>query len=458
MMIKTRFCPSPTGYLHLGNVRTALFSALFARCNQGVFLLRIEDTDKLRSDELYTQALMSDLQWLQLPWEEGPYYQSERQSIYDQYYDQLINGNRAYPCFCTEEKLNLQRQLQQKSGKPPRYAGGCFQLSRKEVQEKIDAGLKPTLRFRMPEDEIITFVDLVRGEQRFNSNDLGDFIIRRTDGTAPFMYCNAIDDALMGVTHVLRGEDHLANTPRQMAILKALNLPIAAYGHIALIVGQDGSPLSKRHGSRSIHKLREEGFLPLAIVNYLARLGHYFGHDEFLAIEQLAEQFKTEALAKSPAKFNEQQLLFWQTQAVAHLTDREFWTWAAEAMEWAVPDNKRANFVAAVKPNVQFPADAAAWANAFFGEKLTFTDEQKSILQATSKQYFDEALIILKQVGANAEKITTHLKEKCQVKGRALFMPLRIALTAHEHGPDLAIIFALMGEDMIRARLESLPC
>ena len=282
--VKTRFCPSPTGYLHLGNVRTALFSALLAKHSKGCFLLRIEDTDKTRSDDVFTHALIEDLRWLGLHWQEGvdaggdlgPYHQSQRQSIYDDYYERLIAMKMAYMCFCTEEQLTLQRTLQQKAGKPPRYSGVCRHLSDAEIKEKIAAGVKPTLRFCIPENEMITFTDMVRGEQRFNSNDLGDFVIKRADGTAPFMYGNAIDDALMGVTHVLRGEDHLTNTPRQIAILKALNLPVPQYGHIALIVGPDGAPLSKRHGSRSLRALHEEGFLPMAIVNYLARLGHYY--------------------------------------------------------------------------------------------------------------------------------------------------------------------------------------
>lgn len=462
-MLKTRFCPSPTGYVHLGNIRTALFCVLLAKHDAGCFLLRIEDTDKVRSDELYTQALLQDMRWLKLQWQEGvdvggiagPYYQSQRQAIYDQYYEQLIQTKKAYPCFCTEEQLSLQRVLQQKAGKPPRYSGACLQLTEAQIAEKIAAGLKSTLRFRMPENEVIIFTDMVRGEQRFLSNDLGDFIIRRTDGTAPFMYCNAIDDATMGVTHVLRGEDHLTNTPRQIAILKALNLPIATYGHIALIVGNDGSPLSKRNGSRSVQQLRTEGFLPMAIVNYLARLGHYYGHDQFLSLEELSAQFKIASLAKSPAKYNEQQLLFWQTQAIAQLNDVEFAEWVGEIKN-SVPEDKFSEFAAIIKPNIQFPQDIASWAHALFSESLTLSADQNAILQTAGKNYFNEALIALKTYGKDAEKITMYLKEKLNVKGKALFQPLRLALTGHEHGPDLAKLLSLMNEKTIAARLEQL--
>src|SRR3990167_5558135 len=401
--IKTRFCPSPTGYIHLGNVRTALFSALLAKHLKGCFLLRIEDTDKARSDEVFTHALIEDLRWLGLHWDEGvevggefgPYHQSHRQNIYDDYYERLIAMKMAYPCFCTEAQLSLHRTLQQKSGKPPRYSGACRRLSETEIQNKIAMGIKPTLRFQLLENETITFVDMVRGEQRFESNDLGDFVIRRADGTAPFMYGNAIYDALMGVTHVLRGEDHVANTPRQLAILKALNLPVATYGHIALIIGSDGAPLSKRHGSRSVKVLREEGFLPMAIVNYLARLGHYYGHDEFLSIADLSAQFKVESLAKSPAKFNEKQLLFWQSLAVSKLNENAFWEWVGDSIRILVPEVKRQDFFAAILPNIQFPMDVKNWAESLFDELPEWDDEQRGIIEAAGSEYFSQALIAL---------------------------------------------------------------
>src|SRR3990167_3519181 len=455
MTFKTRFCPSPTGYVHLGNIRTALFCALLAKHHAGCFLLRIEDTDKARSDEHYTEALMEDLRWLGLDWQEGPYYQSQRQVIYDGYYEQLLEQKRAYHCFCSEEQLSLQRILQQKAGKPPRYPGTCLHLTDAEIVQKKSEGLKSALRFHMPENEVISFVDIVRGEQRFHSNDLGDFVIRRGDGTAPFMYCNALDDALMGVTHVLRGEDHLTNTPRQIAILNALKLPVATYGHIALIVGPDASPLSKRHGSRSIRTLREEGFLPMAILNYLARLGHYFGHDQFLTLDELSAQFKTESLSKSHAKYNEQQLLFWQTQTVLQLCEAEFWKWVGQSIENTVPENKRSDFMATIKPNVQFPYEVKVWADVLFSESVKYSEEQKNILTSAGKTYFSAALTALENNGKDAEKIIHDIKETLGIKGKALFQPLRIALTGHEHGPDLGKLFSLMDDKKMQSRLRA---
>lgn len=455
--IKTRFCPSPTGLLHMGNLRTALFSALLARSGHGRFLLRIEDTDQQRSEERYAEQLEKDLLWLGLEWQEGPghdlgrgpYHQSKRAAIYNDYYHRLEAMGTAYPCFCSEEELALARKIQRSAGKPPRYPGTCQNLAPLQIEAKLAQGLKPTLRFRVPLHQEITFTDLVRGEQRFNSEDLGDFIIRRADGTAPFLYCNAIDDALMEVTHVLRGEDHVTNTPRQILILQALGLPIAEYGHISLILGMDGAPLSKRSGSRSLVELRNEGYLPLAIVNYLARLGHYYGHDEFLSLEQLGSQFKLTSLSTSPAKYNPDQLLFWQKQAIDHLTTNEVWDWLGIEFFTAIPEAQRTAFLEAVRPNIMFPADAHRWAKIIFEDELGVHDDQ----MLADPNYFAQTLIAFERHGADAQKILDHLKTELGLKGKLLFQPLRLAVTGESHGPELGKLMALIQPEKIKQRL-----
>lgn len=460
--LKTRFCPSPTGLMHLGNARTALFNALLAKHAAGCFLLRIEDTDRERSDPRYTELLQTDLQWLGLQWQEGPhiegqsgpYFQSQRQAIYDDYYKRLEKAGFAYPCFCSEEQLALTRRIQRASGRPPRYPGTCRQLTEDSIAEKMAQGLQATLRFRVPEDEVIEFDDLVRGKQRFQTNDIGDFIIRRTDGTAPFMYCNAIDDSLMGVSHALRGEDHLTNTPRQIMILQVLGLAIPTYGHIALIVGSDGSPLSKRHGSRSIDELRKEGYLPGAVNNYLARLGHYYGHDNYLNFAALAREFKIEALAKSPARFNPSQLIYWQKEAIARLDLTEVWTWLGEAVRSQVPKKHQQNFIELIKPNITFPKDAANWVQVCFGEDIAMPEDNISILKKAGADYFKVALNAFTENGADIQAITQHIKEVLGVKGKDLYMPLRIALTGQQHGPELGKIIAMMEPSKVRRRLE----
>ena len=336
--VKTRFCPSPTGYLHLGNVRTALFNALYAKNQAGTFLLRIEDTDVQRSEEKYVEALQEDLLWLGLDWDEGPgheagaepYRQSQRQAIYDKYYKILQEKELAYSCFCSEQQLKVTRKVQLASGKPPRYPGTCRQLTSEQVQAKFEQGHKAALRFKIPTNKTIVFRDLLRGKQRFDTNTLGDFIIRRSDGTPPFMYCNAVDDALMGVTHVLRGEDHLSNTPRQIMILEALDLTVPSYCHISLITGSDGAPLSKRHGSKSLQELRQEGYLPLALMNYMARLGHHYHDESLLNLDQLAQQFTLEGLSSSPARFDLKQMQYWQHPTVLQSSDDLILQWMGD--------------------------------------------------------------------------------------------------------------------------------
>ena len=459
--IKTRFCPSPTGLMHLGNVRTALFNALLAKHVGGQFLLRIENTDRERSDPRYDELLQQDLLWLGLDWQEGPghdqgngpYHQSERQAIYDDYYQRLETADMAYSCFCSEEELALSRKIQRSAGKPPRYAGTCRDLTEAEREEKIAEGIQPTLRFCVPDNVVIEFDDLVRGHQSFESRDIGDFIIRRADGTPPFLFCNALDDAVMGVTHALRGEDHITNTPRQLMLLDALGLRGPTYGHIALIVGDDGSPLSKRHGSRSIEELRRKGYLSIAIVNYIARLGHYYGHDDLSSLDELAEQFRNESLAKSPAKFNVEQLHYWQKAAVMALDTTGFWIWVGEESQQRVPENYRDNFVETIKTNVCFPNEVARWAEVLFGKDFILDEEQKTVVREAHPEYFHEALAYVEEQGVNYTSLVQHLKGQLNIKGKALFMPLRVALTGESQGPELEKIMGLMDASEVQRRL-----
>ncbi len=461
-LCKTRFCPSPTGYIHLGNARTALFSWLLQHHSQGHFLLRIEDTDQERSQVIYSNALQVDLNWMGLHWDEGPgcdqgrgpYFQSERQPIYDQYYATLETQGLAYTCFCKEDELALQRKLQLSQGKPPRYSGTCRNLSKEEIQTRLAQGEKAVLRFVVADDGIIEYTDFVRGKQRFLTADIGDFIIRRSDGTSPFMYCNAIDDALMQVTHVVRGEDHIANTPRQRLILAALNLPIPEYGHISLIMGPDGTPLSKRNGSHSIQDLRVAGYLPIAINNYLARLGHYYGHDQFLSLAELAAEFKLESLSKSPAKFNADQLEYWQKEALLRLSSADFWQWLPEMVQEEVPSHDQEAFLDLIRSNVHLPKDAEYWLAVVYHQLPAFTKEQQALLKQATPAYFDTAIHVIERIGLDYAVIIDDIKQKLALKGRALFMPLRIALSGVEHGPELAKLLKLLPLPVVLQRLE----
>ncbi|MFW0039513.1 MAG: glutamate--tRNA ligase [Coxiella endosymbiont of Dermacentor silvarum] len=463
-MIKSRFCPSPTGLMHLGNARTALFNFLFIMNKKGVFLLRIEDTDVERSKDMFEQSLQEDLRWIGLEWQEGPdknkgngsYCQSKRQTIYNDYYQLLETAKYAYPCFCSKEQLKLARKIQRSIDKPPRYAGTCRSLSSKEIEKKLAEGLQPALRFHVPDNEVIIFTDLVRGKQQFQTSNIGDFIIRRANGTSPFIFCNAIDDALMEVTHVLRGEDHLTNTIRQLLILRVLGLTIPTYGHIALMLESDGSPLSKRHGSRSIKELREIGYLPEAITNYLARLGHYYESNKLLSLGDLAKGFNIELLSKSPAKFNAQQLDYWQKRAVKQMAEDRFWQWTGKELKSKIPDDKLNLFLITIKSNVMFPQDIGYWADVCFSSNFLLPFNQKELKQHIENNYFKLALEGFKKFDKDLKSIMNYMKDYSTLEGKALYHPLRIALTGVAYGPELAKLILLMDDKIVYERLQRL--
>ncbi|MBL8259116.1 MAG: glutamate--tRNA ligase [Candidatus Competibacteraceae bacterium] len=459
--VKTRFAPSPTGLLHLGNVRTALFNALLAQRSAGRFLLRIEDTDQERSRAEYVEALQDDLRWLGLDWQEGPgvggpqapYAQSERSTVYARFYQQLEAAERVYPCFCSPAELALSRKAQLASGRPPRYAGTCARLGEGERQTRIARGAAPTLRFRVPAGQAVEFGDLVRGAQRFSSDDIGDFVIRRADGTPQFFFANAVDDALMAITHVLRGEDHLANTPRQLLLLEALDLPAPRYGHLALIVGSDGGPLSKRAGDLSVRELRASGYLPEALLNYLARLGHAYARDVWMDPAELAANFSTEHLGRAPARYDEAQLLHWQSEAIRHATADRLWEWAGARER--VPAGSGADFIEAVRANIRFPADVAFWAERLFGAELAPSDDSKAIIREAGSAFFEHALAAYERHGVAYPPLVAELRQLTGLKGKPLFMPLRAALTGETHGPELARILALLPPETVRRRLRA---
>jgi len=461
MTVRTRFSPSPTGKIHLGNARAALFSALYADRNNGAFILRIEDTDGARSDEAFVDALVHDMKWLGVYWQEGPevggaygpYWQSQRQGIYAKYYDELEQQGRIYPCFCTDQELALTRKLQLSRGQAPRYNRKCYEQPKEEIAARLAAGEKPAWRFYVPDGEKIEFIDTVKGPQHFASDDIGDFIVRRADGTSPFLFCNAIDDTMMKVSHVLRGEDHLTNTPRQIMILQSLNLAVPRYGHLSLIVGDDGAPLSKRHGSFSLDQLRDTGYLPQAIMNYLARLGHAMEAPDLLDFQHLGQHFQLEKLSRSPARFDTTQLMYWQKLAVQALTNDELWRWLGESVMNQVPAKAQTKFAETVKANIEFPHDALEWAKIFFHDGVAVDEANQQVLKDAGEQYFVEAEQAVEKFGIDLKPVLEEMKKTLGVNGKKLFMPLRIALTGKAHGPELAQIAELLGPEKMKHRL-----
>ncbi len=437
--------------MHLGNARTALFNALLAHRSGGRFLLRIEDTDAARSDPIHTQLLQEDLRWLGLDWSGEPLHQSQRAAIYDEHLARLQGRGMAYPCFCTQRELELARTAQQAAGRPPRYSGRCRELSETERAARIAAGTPASMRFAVPREGAVEFVDLVHGPRHFDHAEIGDFVLRRADGSAAFFFSNAIDDALSGVTQLLRGDDHLSNTPRQLLILQALNLPAPQYGHLSLLTGPGGAPLSKRDGAASIRALREEGMLPLALVNQLFRLGHSSPRHELLSFDEMAAAFETSHLQRSPAQFEHSQLLVWQREAVHRMNVEEAMRWLGARVPQDVPAEQQRAFIAAVLPNIVLPDDVLVWVEVAFGKDPELDAEATAAVSAADRTLFvaaaaaaprnDFAAIIA------ASKLATGLK------GPALFKPLRAALTGRLAGPELGPLLRAMAPGAAQRRL-----
>lgn len=446
MSIKTRFAPSPTGLMHLGNARTALFNALLAKAKGGQFLLRIEDTDQERSSEHYTTELLSDLQWLGIEWHEGPYSQMQRLDIYAQYYQQLIAQGHAYPCYCTEQELAVVRKSQISAGLTPRYPGTC-----RHVKQR--AGRTPCLRLQVPDDAHVRFDDLIYGMKDFKAADLGDFVIRKEDGGPTFMFANAIDDALMGVTHALRGEDHLTNTPRQILLLTLLGLTPPQYGHFPIILGKDGKPLSKRNGSQSIKSLREEGYHPEAIVNYMARLGHHYSSDRWMDDATLGQHFSLNGLGRSAARYDVEQLKFWQKQTIADYSLEKLVNWLKPVLP---NEPSLESLISLIKDNIILPQDAYTWAETLKTIGYTFEGEALDWIQKTPRQYWEVAIHTLKIHGPDAKMMIEILKKEVGVQGKALFMPLRLSLTGQLQGPQLVEILKYLGPTLGAQKLQAM--
>ncbi len=454
--------------MHLGNLRTALFNDLLAKSlskeKASQFLLRIEDTDLARSEISFTEKLMADLKWMGILWQEGPgeegrhgpYFQSQRHDIYEEYYQALIKAGRAYWCFCSDVELTIVRKSQVAGGVAPRYAGTCRHLTADQIAQKRAKGIVPALRFKIPDNEAIVFEDFIQGPKNFATNDIGDFIIKKADNSASFMFCNAVDDALMAVTHVMRGEDHLTNTPRQLLILQALGLRQPLYGHMPLIIGFDGKPLSKRNGSQSVEELRNQGYFPLAIANYLARLGHHFEKESLLSLSELGENFSVKNIGRSPARFDKAQLNHWQKEIVLGLNHEAFWQWISPYVSQWVNLEKKDLFVETVKQNIILPDEAKEWAQQLLTEEFSLSEEAKNALMEAGQPFIDATFEMIEQEGENYPAVQKGLSEKTQRKGKPLFKPLRALITGKGDGPELAKIFTLMGKELLLKRVEML--
>lgn len=457
--VRTRFAPSPTGRIHVGNLRTALFAALLARREHGHFVLRIEDTDASRHDESVLSDLYADLAWFGLEPDEGPeqgggagpYRQSERSAHYRRGLVALQRGGHAYPCFCTREALEASRRAQIAAGRPPRYEGRCGRLAEAEAAARIAAGETACWRFRVAPGEPVGFDDLVFGPQRFERGLIGDFVIAREDGTPAFLFGNALDDAEMRISHVLRGEDHLTNTPRQILLLAALGQDPPAYGHLPLVLGADGRPLAKRSGAATVQQLREDGILPIALWNLLARTGHHYDDEGLLDEARLAAGFELSRIGRAAAFFDPARLEHWQKQAVLQLHDDAFRHWAGLECQDAAADPAA---IALLRENVTRPAAAREWIAILQGGLPPLEDDARAIAEEAGVVFYQAALEHLHHLPHDFQAFSRALAEVSGRRGRALYQPLRAALTGRLAGPEIPRLLTVIGQEHIRQRFE----
>jgi glutamyl-tRNA synthetase/nondiscriminating glutamyl-tRNA synthetase len=467
--MRVRFAPSPTGQLHVGNARTALFNWLLAHGKDGTFVLRVEDTDAERSTRESEQSILEDLRWLGLDWDEGPdvggphgpYRQSERLHLYASYANELLAGNHAYYCFCLPDKLDADRQADLAAGQPPKYHGTCRSISREEAESRIEAGERPVIRFRVPESEEVRFQDLVRGEVVFNTSVIGDPVIVRSDSRPQYNFAVVVDDALMEVTHVIRGEDHISNTPRQILLYQALGFTPPEFAHLSMVLGPDHTPLSKRHGATSVAEFRARGYLPEALVNYLALIGWSPRTDggssendaELLPVDEMARRFAIEDVGHSAGVFDIEKLAWMNrhymkaaaparlaAESLRYFTARGFVTRRSdEAMEFvslilpmAVASVDR---LEEIPDRLRFLFDfdpAAALATREVGEVME-TAGARDVVLALADELRNLGRLDREAFRAAA----TRVKQRTGQKGRALFHPIRVALTGEAGGPEL---------------------
>jgi glutamyl-tRNA synthetase len=466
--VRCRIAPAPTGYQHVGNARTALYNWLFARHNGGVFVLRIEDTDRKRSTDEAIAIVLDSLRWLDLDWDEGPevggpfgpYRQSERLELYRRTTDRFIDQGVAYFCYCTPEELEDRRRAALARGETPGYDGRCRNLSEEERRTFEAEGRPKAVRFAMPGVDI-TVPDLIRGDTRFPANDLRDFVIMRSDGTPTYLLAAAVDDVEMKMTHVIRGEDLLPSTPRQLEIIRALGAEPPTYAHLPLIVGPDHQPLSKRHGAVAVEWFKEQGFLPEALVNYLALLG--WSYDEtttFFTCEELIERFDLGRVSRNPAAFDPQKLEWMNGHYIREASDARIAELLSEALfaEGVPADfDTVAAVVPLVKERMRTIVEGASMVRFLFEDKTEPDEKARTMLGPERSDYLREAASRLEAIDDwNAERIhevLQALREERKLSSKEAFQPIRAAVTGTLVSPPLFESMALLGKERSLARI-----
>lgn len=475
--VRVRFAPSPTGHLHIGNARTALFNWLFARHHNGKFVLRIEDTDIERSTKESDQLILEDMAWMGLDYDEGPdiggdygpYRQSERLEYYREYARKLIEQGDAYYCYCTEEELEAHRQKMLNEGKMPMYSGRCRNLTKEQKDRFKAEGRVPVIRFKVPPGDPVVNPDMVRGEVTIDRNMIGDFVLIRSNGLPSYNYAVVIDDSLMKITHVIRGEDHLTNTSRQILLYDVLGFKRPLFGHLSMILGPDHSRLSKRHGATSVSQYREMGYMPEALVNYLALLGWSAENDqEILPKEALIRQFSIDHVAKSSAVFDVNKLN-WLCGHYIRETDLD------TVLKYALPHYQEAGYVSeqpaeaelahlkqvvnTARRYISHLADIPAHSKVFFESEFSYEDEAQTLLHdpaaKTVIETFREVLAELDEITTeNCRQIFKDVRKRSKVKGKNLYMSIRVSVTGAVHGPELDELLLILGKEEALKRVE----
>lgn len=475
--IRVRFAPSPTGYLHIGGARTAIFNYLFARQNNGKFILRIEDTDIDRSLADSESKILEDMSWLGINWDEGPdkcgrygpYRQTQRLGIYREYAEKLLEQGKAYRCYCTPEELEEKRKKSFETKTQSGYDGTCRNLAPEEIEKFKAEGRTPAIRFRSSGKDI-TVEDYVKGPVEFKADTITDFVILKSDGTASYNFAVVIDDAFMKITHVIRGDEHLINTPRQVMLYEALFLPLPVFAHIPMILAPDHTKLSKRHGTTSVGEFREKGYLAQALVNYLALLGWPppEGKGEFFTMQELVELFSLDKVAKNPAIYDIEKLKWMNSHYIKKLTADEIAIIMSPYLVKAglidqSSANTRRDYIKEVadllKNYISYFEEAAPLAADFFTDEIRHEDDARALFEDDKNKEIIAALknIILNCVKVdetNYRDIMKQVSDTCNVKGKDLYMPVRAALTGKLHGPELVKIFKIFGVKKAVSRIE----
>jgi glutamyl-tRNA synthetase len=459
--VRVRFAPSPTGFLHIGGARTALFNMLYAKHNEGVFVLRIEDTDMERSTDEYIDAIIDGMKWLGLDNDEGPFRQTDRFDIYKKYVEQLIKENKAYYCYCSPEELEARRKESMLEGRPLKYNGKCRNLN-----EPV-AGIDPVVRFRMPQEGATIVDDLIKGSVTFENEQLDDLIIARSDGTPTYNLTVVVDDVDMGITHIIRGDDHLNNTPRQLQLYKALGYETPKFAHLPMILGSDKARLSKRHGATSVMAYYDMGYLPEALVNYLVRLGWSYGDQEIFTAEELVKYFSFDNVGKAASVFNPEKLLWLNAQYIMNTTSDKL---AALAIPFLVKDGTitegqtldkewLAKAVGTLKERSKTLVELASSLKYYISEDVEFDDKaKKKFLNENSLNLLkelNEGLAVMDDFSeAKIEELFRAITEKHEVKLGKLAQPVRVALTGGTKSPGIFEVLGVVGKEQAIRRLK----